>query len=279
MRQCASCAHVWSAPVEYPEPPTYFQNSAHTRTGKNPAVVAIIIGGVLFFGVMIAVLGAVTSPSSDHGSDFKPPVSETGPAPETMSPEASSASVTQVLHGVNGDKPWWVLKYTNTGTATIARPVAQATFTVDGKQVHTQSVYARIQSLPPNAETWILVVPTVAATAEGSFAVQKVEAPKSYSPIYAEVDVIKFDITKKSERYMHITGEVLNTQDVPLKSVYVFAAGYDESGVMCSYADGYIGGKGISKKGAGDFKLYAGTWQTETLPVRWELTAWGWLDQ
>jgi hypothetical protein len=185
---------------------------------------------------------------------------------------SASAGISVVANGFDKDSPWWLLKYRNTGNVTIANPAVLGEFRAGGAKKSVRFP-ATVYSIPPGEDIWIRAVPGLNTAAEAAFTVEQPKPAGHYTTAYAKMAVLDFEWAPTSGKYSKIVGKVRNPLKVKAEAVHLFAVGYDATGNVCAFVDGYVRGTNLAAGAVGEFWLYAGVWQN-SMPRRWELTGW-----
>ncbi|MCA8934989.1 MAG: hypothetical protein KDB68_02180 [Planctomycetes bacterium] len=289
--RCAGCSHIYHPPIVYPEPPNSAgRSAAPTGGGSRKIVVLAVVAGMLIFGVVFVDAAS----SKDAGPDPYYAEHTTSPVPE-QSKEASSLDVRDdelpaakgppqgkispsVVSGRNGDRPWWLLKYINSGDVPISFPSIKGELKNAAGEPIEHIARANIYWLPPGDYVWILAMLPAGTQPDASFSVEGPKATSRYQVAWKRLDPEQVKVEPHPNSHMvnypYLTGRVVNNSGSKLTSIRLQGIGYDVEDEVCSYATGYASENALQDGAVADFKFGTGAWQIRQ-PVRWEVDAWG----
>jgi hypothetical protein len=277
-RRCMSCGHIWVSGFAYPVPPAAEGPVAPSRGRRAGVAILVVVVGVFALAVIAIITVSATGLPDGTDTYIQPeaaPVIEYAAATGPLAAELGTP-----VTGAIWNSAWWLVEYRNTGGGVISFPKIVGVFKdADGNVIDRVEATSNVYSLPPGDSAWILLTPGNAKDAKASFEIVPPEGMQEWSASTMRLEVSDSRVENNPDipDFQILSGKLRNVSGRRMESVLVQTVGYDAKDQPCAYALGYAGSGGLAAGATVEFKIDAGTWQT-TKPMRWEVHAWGTVD-
>lgn len=290
---CVACSHGFEQKLEYPAPPRHAPVAAAGRSSRNLAVLivaAAVFGLVAVGGLLLFVRsGPDSSPpeeispianrtdKADAGNS--PALAQPDDAPE---PTLSAAIELTGAKGRNGKTAWWILKYTNTGDASLATPKIRTQIMNDNSIPVAEHVSSGwLTELPPGEFLYMLAEVPDPPPGKAHFKVVETTS-KGTTGRMTRLKLSNLAVTPHEREFMKdypwLTGTITNNTEKSAALVRLIGVGFDAEDNIVGYARGLPKTYTLDPGKSSEFKVQTGVWNAEK-PVRWEVAGWGRLSK